>query len=188
MRCSELTCRFDRGPGRWCHLGADWRGSAGWLVDVISIVSGSRNVQIRWFWPINSLSLLRPTLVVSGNAIKCGCTGACSSSGASVKADSPIPPQKSSGPWSLDLRKFGLRGWIKKGLSYSGLSLYCRAIKIEELETAGPLWGGAPAFCLFSPEWKLYQSCCVWRLSRGFLEVSWTKFSPDLLCFLLLDY
>lgn len=48
-----------------------------------------------------------------------------------------ILPQKSSGPSSLDLRKFRLRGWIEKGLSYSGLSLYRRPIKIEELKTAG---------------------------------------------------
>lgn len=75
--------------------------------------------------------------LVSGNAIKWLHAFSLSLSLLLLPLILLILPQKSSGPSSLDLRKFRLRGWIEKGLSYSGPSLYRRPIKIEELKTAG---------------------------------------------------
>lgn len=120
---------------RFCHF-ADSLRFSGWLVDVISIVSESRNVQIRWFWPINSLSLLRLTLVVSGNAIKW------------LHAFSLRKLQSGEILWFFlkrplaprALRKFKLKGWIEKVSETRELSLYWRPIKIEELKTAGAHW------------------------------------------------
>ena len=144
-----------------CHFEADRLLG---LVDVISIVSGSRNVQIRWFWPINSLSLLRPTPLVSGNAIKWLHAFSLSASFSLLLLPLIllILPQKSSGPSSLDLRKFRLRGWIEKGLSYSRLSLYRRPIKTGELKTAGAHW----RVRLCSPGQKRNRSCCFCTMSR----------------------
>ena len=89
---SPLGFKASERASRRHHLGtaADRLVARCWLGWCHSIVSGSRNVRIRWFWPINSLSLLRPTRLVSGNAITWLRWLARRSS---YTADPPVPPR-----------------------------------------------------------------------------------------------